>query len=63
MTPIYIIKITDRIRWKERCEWIETHCDGWQDHTSWDWWDIGFSDIEYSVKSEKHVIMYYLAWT
>jgi hypothetical protein len=62
MKPFYKITITDRIQWKERCEWIEQHCPGWQDHTDWSMWSLGYSDIEYLVKSGKHATIYYLVW-
>ncbi len=57
-----LIRITDRIRWWERCRWIETNSSWYQDHTDWAMWQIGHTDIEYYVP-EKDAILYYLTWS
>ncbi len=55
------ICITDRIRWWERCSWIQAQCNDYQDHTDWSLWQLGLSDIEFYV-SERDAVRYYLTW-
>ncbi len=57
-----LIRIIDRVRWWERCRWIETNSSWYQDHTNWALWQIGQADIEFYVP-ERDAILYYLTWT
>jgi hypothetical protein len=54
--------ITDRITWWERFHWIMQKCETARDNTNWAMWQLGLSDIEFSM-SEKDAIMYYLLWS
>lgn len=56
-----LVRITDRITWWERCDWIQKNCSVWQDHTDWPMWQIGLSDIEFYVP-ERDAVIYYLKW-
>ncbi len=56
-----LVRITDRITWWERCDWIQKNCSVWQDHTDWPLWQIGLSDIEFYVP-ERDAVIYYLKW-
>ena len=56
------ICITDRIKWWDRCQWIQTQCSVYQDHTNWGLWQIGLSDIEFCVP-ERDAVMYWLYWS
>ncbi len=56
------VRITDRVRWWERCKWIETNSSCYQDHTNWSLWQIGQADIEFYVP-ERDAVRYYLTWT
>lgn len=56
-----LIRITDPIKWYERCQWIYENCSQWQDHTEWAGWQIGICDIEFYVP-ERDAVMYYLKW-
>jgi hypothetical protein len=61
LMELAVITITDPILWWERCNWIQKNCSQWQDHTCWAGWQIGYSDIEYSVPAQE-ALMYYLTW-
>ncbi len=56
-----LVRITDRVKWRDRCDWIESNAGWYQDHTNWGMWDLGLADIEYYVP-RKHAIIYYLIW-
>lgn len=56
-----LVRITDPIKWWERCKWIEQNCSVYQDHTNWAGWQIGFCDIEFYVP-ERDAVRYYLTW-
>lgn len=56
-----LVRITDPIKWSERCRWIEINSSCYQDHTNWALWQIGQGDIEFYVP-KRDALMYYLKW-